>query len=123
MAKDKYNKEDIDRGLVTLPSLIASAAEDHNTALEGLDISKNNLRVNAAVSLTRHSSKELTAPEKKALVDVDINEFEVDLIKAEAQMRSKKIKVEQLRDSFDSVRKAASILIEEMRSFGVGDTK
>lgn len=123
MTKEKYDKADIDRGLYTLPSLIASTATEHNNALEVVDMAKQELKVKEAISLMSQSIKDLNVSEKKALVDQEIAEFAIAVIKSETSMRAKKIKLEQLRDSFDSVRKAANILIEEMKAFGVKETK
>lgn len=119
----KYEKADIERGLRELPSMIARQAVVLNEAETNLDNTKQELRVAEAREYIALSGKDIKVDILKANVTLATQSQQANVITANSEVRIAKIKVEELRDAFDSVRKAANILIEEMKSFETGVIK
>ena len=111
-----FSRSEIDEWLKKLPSLIARQAEVANNKQVLLDKVKHELKVREAVATTEHSRDELNANEKLAAVvmDEDVQEAEKTVISIEAAVRGEKIKLDELVNKFDALRKAANILVAEM---------
>jgi hypothetical protein len=112
IAPDPYSG--LEQRLMDLPAEIASAAEELNKKIFELDKKKLDTKKEEAKALVELIDSGLTSPEKQAKVNLVILPFEVDEIVTEKDMRIAKGLYEKLINTFDAIRKVASIKIAEM---------
>ena len=116
-----WGNEEIERGLRSLPSLIASAAMKVAEKDAEVKQMEHAIKLIEAAETVKKREDKVTATEQKAHGYLATDEQRKQLIILEKEYALLNVQLAELRDCFDSIRKQANIMQEEMRQNGLAD--
>lgn len=118
-----FTTEEIERGLRSLPSLISSKAVEVAEKEASVKQMKHAITlVEAATTIAVAGlSEKKTATEMKARGYMDSANQRAAMIELEKDYEIAKAEFAHLRDFFDSVRKAANLMLEERKTYQGGN--
>jgi hypothetical protein len=116
-----WSNQEIDAGLKMIPSLIASKSEEAtnlNYEIQELKRVRKTQAAAAKLSYAETADKEPSATLLNAHADEKCSEMDKLILEKEKEHTLATIRIEELRDKWDGIRKAANLKIEEQRRQG-----
>jgi hypothetical protein len=112
---ETWEPGEINTALRNLPSEIAKASQEVVEAEAKVKDRKFTISMLEAATRVENLDKKYTASDIKALVMDKHQQLFEEMLQLEKTYEMKKVRLEYLRDLWDSCRKAANLQIEEMR--------
>lgn len=110
-----WSSEEINRGLRQLPGLIAKKSQELAEKDAEVKQMEHAIKLVEAAETVKVRSEKITATEQKAYGYLASKDQRAQLISLEKEHTLISVEVSKLNNTFDAIRKAANVSIEEMK--------
>ena len=115
LSEKVWQNEEVERGLRQLPALIARKSVEMAGCDAKVKQLKHSISLIEAIEMTKETQVKRTPTEMKAAAYVESQEQRVALIELELKYALLESEHQELKDMFDSIRKQANVMIEEIK--------